>query len=93
MHHPNEKLDILEHGAPVDGKPQTSDRRLYMQLQVFTGVGDVDVISQALDQSGLDFALYLDAHDPYGIGIVFLAESPDLFVTDIRALLNGDPFI
>ena len=96
MHHPTEskeKLDILEHGAPVDGKPQTSDRRLYMQLQVFTGVRDVDAVSEALDQSGLDAALYLDAHDPCGIGIVFLTESPDLFVTDIRALLNSDPFI
>ena len=60
MHHPSEKLDILEHGAPVDGKPQTSDRRLYMQLQVFTGVKDVDAVSEALDQSGLDAALYLD---------------------------------
>ena len=73
------KLDILEHGAPVDGVPQTSDRRLYMQLQVFTGVGDVDAVSEVLNQSGLDFALYLDAQDPCGIGIVFLAESPDLF--------------
>ena len=63
-----------------------------MQLQVFTDVGNVGAVSQALDQSGLDVALYLDAHDPYGIGIVFLAESPDLFVTDIRALLNSDPF-
>ena len=51
--------------------PQTSDRRLYMQLQVFTDVKDVDAVSEALDQSGLDVALYLDAHDPYGIGIVF----------------------
>ena len=98
MQHPHseaseiEKLDILEHGAPVDGKPQTSDRRLYMQLQVFTGVIDVNAISKALEQSGLDAALYLDANDPQGIGIVFLTESPDLFVTDIRALLNSEPF-
>ena len=96
MQHPHsknsEKLDILEHGAPLDGQPQTSNRRLYMQLQVFTGVTDIDSISKALEQSGLDAALYLDANDPHGIGIAFLAESPDLFVTDIRALLNSEPF-
>ena len=28
--------DILEHGAPVEGQPQTSEERLYMQLNVFT---------------------------------------------------------
>lgn len=93
MHHPKtEKPDLLERGAPVDGESQVSDRRLYMQLQVFTGVRDMDAAIRALDQSGLEYALYLDAHDPCGIGVVFLAESPDLFVTDIRAALTRDPF-
>ena len=96
MQHPHsetqEKLDILEHGAPKDGQPQTSDRRLYMQLQVFTDVDDSDAAIQALSQSGLDAALYLDANDPNGIGIAFLTESPDLFVTDIRNLLTSEPF-
>ena len=92
MHHPTkEKLDLRELGAPVDGEPQASDRRLYMQLQVFTGVKFVEAVARVLDQSGLDAALYIDAHDPYGVGIVFLAESPDLFVTEIRTLLNRSP--
>jgi chlorite dismutase len=88
----SEKLDILEHGAPINGKPQTSNRRLYMQLQVFTGVTDIDGITKELEQSNLDAALYLDANDPHGIGIVFLTEAPNLFVTDIRSLLNSEPF-
>lgn len=95
MQHPTEEkeqLDIREHGAPVDGNPQTSNRRLYVQLQVFTGVTSTDEIIEPLEKSGLDAALYLDVNDPNGIGIVFLAESPDLFVTDIRTLLNHDPF-
>ncbi|MDP6039946.1 MAG: chlorite dismutase family protein [Candidatus Latescibacteria bacterium] len=96
MQHPHsevsEKLDILEHGAPINGKPQTSNRRLYMQLQVFTGVTDIDGITKELEQSNLDAALYLDANDPHGIGIVFLTEAPNLFVTDIRSLLNSEPF-
>ena len=94
MHHPTEskeKLDILEHGAPVDGKPQTSDRRLYMQLQVFTGVGDVDACLRCSKEWSRCCALSRCARP--AIGIVFLAESPDLFVTDIRALLNSDPFV
>lgn len=93
MHHlKKEKPDLLERGAPVDGESQVSDRRLYMQLQVFTGVRDMDAVVRALNQSGIEYALYLDAHDPCGVGVVFLAESPDLFVTDIRAVLTRDPF-
>jgi hypothetical protein len=87
-----ENLDILEHGAPIDGQPQTSDRRLFMQFQAFSGVfGTGDVIA-ALEKSGLDAALYVDANDPYGIGIVFMTESADALVTEIRTLLNGEPF-
>ena len=29
--------DLREHGAPVRGVPQTSTRRLFVQLHVFTG--------------------------------------------------------
>jgi len=95
MHHPKdeqETLDLSEHGAPIDGQPQSSDRRLYMQLQVFTGVTNTEEIIGALNASNLEAALYLDANDPYGIGIVFLTESPNQFVTDIRDLLNTEPF-
>jgi len=89
---PSEKLDILERGAPIDGQPQTTDRRLYIQLQVFTNVTDTDAAVSTISQTDLDAALYLDANDPNGIGIAFLTESPDLFVTDIRKLLTSEPF-
>ena len=79
-----EQLDILEHGAPIDGQPQSSDRRLYMQFQAFTGVTGTDEVIAALEQSGLDAALYVDANDPYGIGVVFMTESADVLVTDVR---------
>jgi len=96
MQHPHseekEPLDILEHGAPIDGQPQSSDRRLYMQFQAFTGVTGTDEVIAALDQSGFDAALYVDANDPYGIGVVFMTESADVLVTDVRALLNSEPF-
>ena len=32
--------DLLEHGAPVKGVPQTLDKRLFVQLHVFTGCVD-----------------------------------------------------
>ena len=98
--------DILEHGAPVDGQPQTAETRLYMQLNVFT-LSRTDDIMQGpdmagkckpgtlvdkLSESGLDSALYLDANDPDGIGVLFLAEDPETFVTDVRSLLNGYAF-
>ncbi|MFT5366328.1 MAG: hypothetical protein ACI8V2_001275 [Candidatus Latescibacterota bacterium] len=87
-----EQLDILEHGAPVDGQPQTSDRRLYVQFQAFTGATGTDDVIVALDKSGLDAALYVDANDPYGIGVVFMVESPDVLVGEVRVLLNSEPF-
>ena len=96
MQHPNgeskEQLDILEHGAPVDGQPQTSDRRLYVQFQAFTGAIGTDDIVAALKDSGLDAALYVDANDPYGIGLVFMTESADVLVTEVRDLMNSEPF-
>ena len=95
MHQPKderEALDLSEHGAPIEGKPQTSERRLYMQVQVFTGATGTQEVVAALEKSGVDAALYLDANDPYGIGLVFMAESPDVFVNEVRALLNAEPF-
>ena len=104
--------DILEHGAPVDGQPQTGEERLYMQLNVFRVIKDDfaifdpdgDVIeapalpeimaniATALENSGLESAVYLDVNDPNGVGVLFLAEDPDTFVTDVRDLLTGSPF-
>ncbi|MXZ74121.1 MAG: chlorite dismutase family protein [Gemmatimonadetes bacterium] len=99
--------DILERGAPVDGQPQTAETRLYMQLNVFTlsGAGFAgqpgqprqtrtmaNDIAASLEDSGLDAAVYLDVNDPVGIGVLFLAEDPDTFVSDVRNLLTGRPF-
>ena len=93
--------DILEHGAPVDGQPQTSEKRLYMQLNVFTlakhgsarqASATSDQIAAALREAGLESAVYLDVNDPTGVGVLFLAEDPETFVTDVRGLLTGSPF-
>lgn len=88
----NQLPDVQEHGAPVNGQRQVSDRRLYLQLQVYTGVTDLAAVQAVLADSNLDAALYLDASDPFGVGIVFLSEEPDDFVTSIRSLLTAEPF-
>ena len=93
--------DILEHGAPVEGRPQTSEERLYMQLNVFTvsknnaahqASGTADKIVSMLRGSGLDAAVYLDVNDPAGIGVLFLSKDPGTFVSEVRNLLAGSPF-
>ena len=93
--------DILERGAPVNGQPQTAETRLYMQLNVFT-LSSRESVRRAPDitgecvgalrKSGLDSAVYLDVNDPTGIGVLFLSEDPDTFVSDVRNLLTVSPF-
>jgi hypothetical protein len=89
---PQAPLDIREQGALKDGVPQSTDRRLYMQLMVFTGCGNPQACVKALENSGLEFVLYLDVNDPQGIGILFMAEDPEIFSRETRALLNDEPF-
>ncbi len=84
----NAKVDVQEHGA----KGQTSDRRLYMQLHVFTGCGDAKPLVRALEASGIEGALYHDVNDPRGIGILGISEDPAFFATSFRELLNTDSF-
>ena len=85
---------IHEVGAPKEGVPQTSDRRLFMQLHIFQQCEDPNSVAKALEQSGLESVLYLDVNNPKGIGILAMSENPDRFVKDpllrpARALLQG----
>jgi chlorite dismutase len=82
------RLDIRERGA----HQQTSDRRLFMQLQVFTGCADTAPLITALAASQAEAVLYLDVCDPKGVGILTMAEDPTFFVTRFRTLLNSSPF-
>ncbi len=87
-----EKLDIREVGAPKNGVPQVTDRRLYMQLQVFAGCVQPDICAKALQASGLESVLYLDVNDPQGIGVLLMSEDPTLFVREGRKIFNGTSF-
>ena len=69
------------------------DRRLFMKFTAFTGCPDPANVAKALAEDGVDGALYLDANDPQGVGIIAVAEDPEYFVTTLRSLFNRGPFV
>jgi chlorite dismutase len=85
-------LDISEKGAPVNGQPQTLDRRLFVQFTAFSGCRNTVPLAEKLASSGLEAALYEDLSDPDGIGIAAISEDPADFATKLRELLHHDPF-
>lgn len=82
------KIDVQERGA----RGQASERRLYMQLQVFGGCADVKPLARALESSGVEAVLYADVNDPRGVGVLAMSEDPAFFVGAWRELLNGEAF-
>ena len=84
------KPDIDEHGAPVEGKPQVSTTRLFMQLQAFGGCADVGELARAFKGPGV---IYEDVNDPRGVAVLTWSEEPTHFVTRCRHLYNAEPFL
>ena len=82
-----EPLDIREVGAPIDGEPQISDRRLFLQLHVFEGCLDSSLIIEPIEKGNLDAVVYDDLNHPTGIGVLFMAEDPAVLMTASRTLL------
>jgi chlorite dismutase len=83
---------LREHGAPVRGEPQTSNTRLFVQLQVFTGCLDLSPVVDAVRTSGLTGAVYANVNDPRGVGVVVMDQDPEVFVKAFRSLLTAPPF-
>ena len=84
--------DLLEHGAPVKGEPQTMSRRLFVQLQAFTECLDVTPVIDRVRESGLAAAVYVNLNDPRGVGVVAMDEDPAVFAGPFRDLLTTAPF-
>ncbi len=84
--------DLVEHGAPVRGEPQTLETRLFVQLQVFTGCFDTGPVVEAVRKSGLEAAVYANLNDPRGVGVLLLSDDATLFAEEGRALLGGPAF-
>ena len=88
-----EKLtDLSEKGAVKDGVRQSLDRRLFVQLQVFSGCRDFAPQVKLIKESGVDAVVYADVNDPQGIALLTMSEDPEFFATTLRDLLNRDEF-
>ncbi|HVR18089.1 MAG TPA: hypothetical protein VMS65_00285, partial [Polyangiaceae bacterium] len=86
-------IDVREHGAVRDGVPQVLDRRLFMQLLVFTCGRDLEpsravvALGRALAGLSIGSVVYEDVNDPRGFGVLSFSEDPAEFVTKIRPAL------
>lgn len=81
-------VDVREKGAGQ----QVSDRRLFLQLLVWTGCADGKPLVAALERSRIEGVLYHDLNDPAGVGLLALHESPAFFATGLREVLRGEAF-
>jgi hypothetical protein len=88
-----ERPDIDERGAAVDGRPQVSTTRLFMQLQVYGGCADTSAACNAVREAGVPGVVYEDVNDPAGVAVLSWSEDPGFFVTQFRRLLTGKPFV
>ena len=88
---PTNKVDLSEKGK-LNGETISMDKRLFIQLLVFTGVHDTAPLIEALEAADVDGVLYADLNDPYGVGLLTYSIDPNYFVEDIRSLLNTEPF-
>ncbi len=84
-----EPLDLSERGA----NGTKSDRRLFMQLLVFSGWrADHARLADALRNTGLSHVLYENANDPQGVGLLTFSENPDDFLVRMRPVLRTSLF-
>jgi Chlorite dismutase len=87
----NTPLDLAEKGRR-NGQVISLDRRLFMKFTAFGRCLDSRAAVKALAEDGVRGALYVDANDPQGIGVMVAAESPEYFVSNLRALFSQPPF-
>ncbi|MCI0397155.1 MAG: chlorite dismutase family protein, partial [Chloroflexi bacterium] len=90
---PDDTIDVSEKGQDQAGETISLDRRLFVQLLVFTGCHDMAPLVSALETAAIQGALYLDVNDPYGLGLLAFSAEPDYFVTTVRDLVNREPFL
>ncbi|MFQ5720394.1 MAG: chlorite dismutase family protein [Acidobacteriota bacterium] len=86
------EIDVREHSVARGGQPQVLDRRLFMQLQVFTRAPRAGALIKALEASHLEAVLYRDVNDPQGVALLTMSVDPTHFVTTVGDLLNAGPF-
>lgn len=75
-----EPLDLREVGAPIDGKAQLSETRLFFQLHVFSQCYRPDVFIDHIQQSNYKppgAIFYDDLNNSTGIGVLLIAPNPE----------------
>ena len=72
--------------------PELKRRRLYMHLQVVTGVASVEDAVRGVQRAGIEGVLYLDVHNPRGVGLLSMAEDPDQLIRATRNLNASSPW-
>ncbi|MDG2125680.1 MAG: chlorite dismutase family protein, partial [Verrucomicrobiales bacterium] len=94
LYYAGDPRDLRDRGMPKHGLPQLTDKRLYVQLQVYTGAGaeETGAAIEAIRATGLDAVVYADANDPRGIAVLTLTEDPEVMAGKARVLLGGEPF-
>jgi len=89
--HGEAPLDLRERGAQRDGQPQLLDRRLFMQLLVFSSPGNpaerARALGRTLSAAGVGSVIYEDVNDPFGFGLLTFSEDPLDFVNKVRPAL------
>jgi chlorite dismutase len=82
------KVDVAERGA----NGQTTNRRLFMQLQVWGDCPEPKSLAHALERSQVEAVLYADLNDTRGVGVLTMAEDPAFFATRLREVLGVETF-
>ena len=86
------RIDIQEHGMDRDGTKRSSDRRLFMQLQVFGECMDRLAVAEGLKHRSVDAVLYQNVNNPRGIGVLTMQEDPRFFATTAVEIFQAAPF-
>jgi chlorite dismutase len=81
-------VDVRERGA----NGQVSDRRLFMQLLVWSGCADGKPLVAAMERGRIEGVIYHDLNDPLGVALLALHEDPTFFATGLRETLQAEPF-
>jgi chlorite dismutase len=93
------KIDVSEYGSKREGVRQAVDRRLFMQLLVFdapAGEGAdrmANRVADACARSRVTAAVYADACEPHGVGLLTWSEDPAHFVRAVRPLFSDDELL
>lgn len=84
--------ELREKAVNHKGETQLSEKRLYLQLQVYTGCADPRPLAEALQAASIESVIYLDLNDPTGVAVLALSEDPGLFAGRFRELQARPPF-